>query len=128
RREGERERLGTGSALPRGRGSRAAPHTIQAFSSGSRASAVRLSPKCRQRPGCGGRGADKRRGPRREAFGAPQRAARRNHRRRRDDLLYGMRVKRIYLAAAFVSVCAIVSVSGQSGAQNGEWRSYGGDI
>src|SRR5882762_9020099 len=39
-----------------------------------------------------------------------------------------MRVKRIYLAAAFVSICAIASVSGQSGAQNGEWRSYGGDI
>jgi quinoprotein glucose dehydrogenase len=39
-----------------------------------------------------------------------------------------MRVKRIYLAAACVSVCAIASVSGQSGAQNGEWRSYGGDI
>src|SRR6266404_2416252 len=39
-----------------------------------------------------------------------------------------MRVKRIYLAAAYVSVCAIASVSGQSGAQNGEWRSYGGDL
>src|SRR5258706_10248737 len=39
-----------------------------------------------------------------------------------------MRVKRIYLAAACVSVCAIGSVSGQAGAQNGEWRSYGGDL
>jgi quinoprotein glucose dehydrogenase len=39
-----------------------------------------------------------------------------------------MRVKRIYLVAACVSVCAIASVSGQSGAQNGEWRSYGGDL
>jgi len=39
-----------------------------------------------------------------------------------------MRVKPIYLAAACLSVCAIVPVAGQSGAQNGEWRSYGGDL
>src|SRR5437763_11809755 len=40
-----------------------------------------------------------------------------------------MRVKRIpFAAAACIVVATLASVSGQSGAQNGEWRSYGGDI
>src|SRR5262249_11974941 len=39
-----------------------------------------------------------------------------------------MRVKRIPFVAACIVVGALASVSGQSGAQNGEWRSYGGDI
>src|SRR5438132_10907507 len=39
-----------------------------------------------------------------------------------------MRVKRIPFAAACIVVGALASVSGQSGAQSGEWRSYGGDI
>src|SRR5690242_14364449 len=38
------------------------------------------------------------------------------------------RVKRILFAAVFVAVCCIAPLAGQSGAQNGEWRSYGGDI
>src|SRR3982750_3813609 len=38
------------------------------------------------------------------------------------------RVKRIIFAAAWVGVCCIAPLAGQSGAQNGEWRSYGGDI
>src|SRR5262249_9047508 len=38
------------------------------------------------------------------------------------------RVKRIIFAAACISVCFIARVAGQSGARNGEWRSYGGDI
>src|SRR5436190_18280038 len=40
-----------------------------------------------------------------------------------------MRVKRIpFVAAACIVVATLASVSGQSGAQNGEWRSYGGDL
>src|SRR5436190_5351407 len=40
-----------------------------------------------------------------------------------------MRVKRIpFVAAACIVVATLASVSGQSGAQNGEWRSHGGDI
>src|SRR5207245_945619 len=39
-----------------------------------------------------------------------------------------MRVKRIPFAATCIVVGALASVSGQSGAQSGEWRSYGGDI
>src|SRR5437867_10908898 len=39
-----------------------------------------------------------------------------------------MRVKRIPFAAACIVVGALASVSGQPGAQTGEWRSYGGDI
>ncbi|KAF5407062.1 MAG: hypothetical protein Udaeo2_28460 [Candidatus Udaeobacter sp.] len=37
-------------------------------------------------------------------------------------------VKRIIFAAACVGVCFIAQLAGQSGARNGEWRSYGGDI
>ncbi|HJZ77522.1 MAG TPA: PQQ-binding-like beta-propeller repeat protein [Vicinamibacterales bacterium] len=37
-------------------------------------------------------------------------------------------MKRIIFAAACISVCFIARVAGQSGARNGEWRSYGGDI
>jgi quinoprotein glucose dehydrogenase len=43
------------------------------------------------------------------------------------SLLYGMRVKRIYVASA-IGVCLLGSASAQSGAQRGEWRSYGGDL
>jgi len=39
-----------------------------------------------------------------------------------------MRVKRIIFAAASLGVCFIAQLAGQSGARNGEWRSYGGDI
>jgi quinoprotein glucose dehydrogenase len=38
-----------------------------------------------------------------------------------------MRVKRIYLATA-IGFSALASVAAQSGAQRGEWRSYGGDL
>src|SRR6185369_14541071 len=38
-----------------------------------------------------------------------------------------MRVARLFGAAVLVS-CAAVTVIGQSGAANGEWRSYGGDL
>jgi quinoprotein glucose dehydrogenase len=38
-----------------------------------------------------------------------------------------MRVKRIYLATA-IGFSALASVAAQSGAQRGEWRSYGGDV
>ena len=37
-------------------------------------------------------------------------------------------VKRIIFAAACLGVCFIARLAGQSGARNGEWRSYGGDI
>jgi quinoprotein glucose dehydrogenase len=37
-------------------------------------------------------------------------------------------VKRIIFAAACFGVCFIAQLAGQSGARNGEWRSYGGDI
>jgi glucose dehydrogenase len=37
-------------------------------------------------------------------------------------------VKRIIFAAACLGVCLIARLAGQSGARNGEWRSYGGDI
>jgi quinoprotein glucose dehydrogenase len=39
-----------------------------------------------------------------------------------------MPVKRTYLAAASLILCALVRVGAQSGAGNGEWRSYGGDL
>jgi len=39
-----------------------------------------------------------------------------------------MRVKRIHLATAALGILAIASLSAQSGAQNGEWRTYGGDL
>jgi hypothetical protein len=45
-----------------------------------------------------------------------------------DDSLYRIPVKRIIFAAACLGVCFIVRLAGQSGARNGEWRSYGGDI
>ena len=38
------------------------------------------------------------------------------------------RVKRIIFAAAWIGVICIAPVAGQSGAQNGEWRTYGGDL
>jgi quinoprotein glucose dehydrogenase len=37
-------------------------------------------------------------------------------------------VKRTYLAAASLILCALVRVGAQSGAGNGEWRNYGGDL
>ena len=37
-------------------------------------------------------------------------------------------MKRIYLAVAFLILCGLVRVGAQSGAGNGEWRSYGGDL
>src|SRR5438067_6866360 len=43
-------------------------------------------------------------------------------------LMYGIRVTRILFAAAAVALCLIAPVAGQSGAANGEWRSYGGDL
>jgi quinoprotein glucose dehydrogenase len=39
-----------------------------------------------------------------------------------------MPVKRTYLVAASLILCALVRVGAQSGAGNGEWRSYGGDL
>src|SRR5438067_9301391 len=43
-------------------------------------------------------------------------------------LMYGIRVTRILFAAAAVALCLIAPVAGQSGAHDGEWRSYGGDL
>jgi quinoprotein glucose dehydrogenase len=42
--------------------------------------------------------------------------------------MYGIPVKCMYLAAAALTVCAIAPVGAQSGARNGEWRTYGGDL
>ena len=39
-----------------------------------------------------------------------------------------MPVKRTYLVAASLTLCALVRVGAQSGSGNGEWRSYGGDL
>jgi len=41
---------------------------------------------------------------------------------------YGIPVKRIYLVAASVMLCAVARVGAQSGAKNGEWPAYGGDL
>src|SRR3954464_12591358 len=41
---------------------------------------------------------------------------------------YRRRVKRLLLTTAGVAACAAATVLAQSGAANGEWRSYGGDI
>jgi quinoprotein glucose dehydrogenase len=39
-----------------------------------------------------------------------------------------MRVKRIYLATTVLMLCGFVRAGAQSGAANGEWRTYGGDL
>jgi quinoprotein glucose dehydrogenase len=39
-----------------------------------------------------------------------------------------MRVTRRYLATTLLALCAIVRLGAQSGAANGEWRTYGGDL
>jgi len=39
-----------------------------------------------------------------------------------------MRVKRISLAAAVLALCAMTRLGAQSGAVNGEWPTYGGDL
>jgi quinoprotein glucose dehydrogenase len=39
-----------------------------------------------------------------------------------------MRVTRRYLATILLALCAIVRLGAQSGAANGEWRTYGGDL
>jgi len=39
-----------------------------------------------------------------------------------------MRVTRLYLATTLLALCAIVRLGAQSGAANGEWRTYGGDL
>ena len=39
-----------------------------------------------------------------------------------------MRVTRLYLATTLLAVCAMVRLGAQSGAANGEWRTYGGDL
>ena len=41
---------------------------------------------------------------------------------------YRRRVKQIILIAAGLAAYAAVTLNGQSGAANGEWRSYGGDL
>src|SRR5438132_4443301 len=46
--------------------------------------------------------------------------------------MYGMRVKRIFFAAASVgasiAIASLAPLLAQSGAKGGEWRSYGGDL
>jgi quinoprotein glucose dehydrogenase len=44
------------------------------------------------------------------------------------QILYGIRVTRLYLATALLALCAMVRLGAQAGAANGEWRSYGGDL
>ena len=39
-----------------------------------------------------------------------------------------MPVMRLYLATTLLALCAIVRLGAQSGAANGEWRTYGGDL
>jgi len=39
-----------------------------------------------------------------------------------------MRVTRLYLATTLLALCAMVRLGAQSGAANGEWRTYGGDL
>src|SRR5690349_21716181 len=39
-----------------------------------------------------------------------------------------MRVKRIYLATTVLALCAMARAGAQSGAANGEWPTYGGDL
>src|SRR5437016_298902 len=39
-----------------------------------------------------------------------------------------MRVKRISLAAAALALCAMTRLGAQSGAVNGQWPTYGGDL
>ena len=49
-------------------------------------------------------------------------------RSKRQQILYGMRVTRTYLAATLLALCAMVRLAAQAGAANGEWRTYGGDL
>jgi quinoprotein glucose dehydrogenase len=39
-----------------------------------------------------------------------------------------MHVTRLYLATTLLALCAMVRLGAQSGAANGEWRTYGGDL
>src|SRR4029077_8268395 len=47
---------------------------------------------------------------------------------KRQQILYGMIVTRLYLDTTLLALFAMGRLGTQSGAANGEWRTYGGDL